>query len=173
MSDQDNADQILESIGLRHLAERWMLTIGGRDGPITVQIVEATPAKVTVKSVDYGCGDEYGTAFALGGTQLSAGTTPRRSTGPVWCARSEECTRFRDSELVSGLTLAEDHDSREETVQAVRRMTRSRESAREAKSSAETDTDTAPMVWPCAEQTAAAMQARRGMYSSTSTAIRS
>jgi hypothetical protein len=66
VSDQDDADQILESIGLSHLAERWMLTIGGRDAPITVQIVDPTPAKITVKNVDYGGGGEYGTAFTLG-----------------------------------------------------------------------------------------------------------
>ncbi len=65
MSDQDNADQILESTGLSHLAELWMLIIGGRDAPITAQIVEATPAKVTAKSVDYGCGGEHGTAFTF------------------------------------------------------------------------------------------------------------
>ena len=63
--DQQHAEQTLESIGLSYLAERWLLIIDGRDEPITVQIVEATPAKVTVKSVDYGYKGDYGTAFTL------------------------------------------------------------------------------------------------------------
>jgi hypothetical protein len=65
VSDQQHAEQTLESIGLSYLAERWLLTIDGRDEPVTVQIVEATPAKVTVKSVDYGYEGDYGTAFTL------------------------------------------------------------------------------------------------------------
>jgi hypothetical protein len=65
ISDQDTAEQTLESIGLSYLAERWLLTIDGRDEPITVQIVEATPAQVTVQSVDYGYEGDYGTAFSL------------------------------------------------------------------------------------------------------------
>jgi hypothetical protein len=40
--DQQHAEQTLESIGLSYLAERWLLSIDGRDEPITVQIVEAT-----------------------------------------------------------------------------------------------------------------------------------
>jgi hypothetical protein len=65
LSNQQNAEQTLESIGLSYLAERWLLSIDGRDEPITVQIVEATPSKVTVKSVDYGYEGDYGTAFTL------------------------------------------------------------------------------------------------------------
>jgi hypothetical protein len=65
LSDQDHAEQTLESIGLSYLAERWLLIIDGRDEPITVQIVEATPATVTVKSVDYGHEGDYGTTFSL------------------------------------------------------------------------------------------------------------
>ena len=65
VSDQQHAEQTLESIGLSYLAERWLLSIDGRDEPITVQIVEATASKVTVKSVDYGYEGDYGTAFTL------------------------------------------------------------------------------------------------------------
>ncbi len=65
VSDQQHAEQTLESIGLSYLAERWLLIIDGRDEPITVQLVEATPATVPVKSVDYGYEGDYGTAFTL------------------------------------------------------------------------------------------------------------
>ena len=68
-SDQDDAEQTLESTDLSYLAERWLLTIDDRGEPITVQIVEATPATVTVtvtvKSVDYGYEGLYGTTFSL------------------------------------------------------------------------------------------------------------
>jgi len=42
-----------------------LLIIDGRDEPITVQIAEATLAKVTVKSVDYRCQGDDKTAFTL------------------------------------------------------------------------------------------------------------
>ena len=64
-STEEGAERALESVGLGYLAERWLLSIEGRDDPITVQIVEATPNEVTVKSVDYGYEGDYGTPFIL------------------------------------------------------------------------------------------------------------
>ena len=64
-STEEDAERTLESVGLGYLAERWLLSIEGRDDPITVQIVEATPTEVTVKSVDYGFEGDYGTPFVL------------------------------------------------------------------------------------------------------------
>lgn len=79
VSDRDNAEQTLESIGLIYLAERWLLTIDGRNEPITVQIVEAAPAKVTVKSVDYGYEGDYGTTFILDVPILPKQLRPERN----------------------------------------------------------------------------------------------
>ena len=45
VSDQNTAEQTLESIGLSYLAERWLLAVDARDEPITMYIVEATPAR--------------------------------------------------------------------------------------------------------------------------------
>ena len=42
-----------------------MLAIDGRPEPVTVQLVEVTPALLTVKSVDYGYEGDYGTPFGL------------------------------------------------------------------------------------------------------------
>lgn len=64
-SDFAGAARTLDSLGLSYLADRWLLSIEGRDEPITVQIVEATTATVTVKSVDYGYEGDYGTPFTL------------------------------------------------------------------------------------------------------------
>ena len=64
-STEEDAERALESGGLGYLAERWLLSIEGRNDPITVQIVEATPNEVTVKSVDYGYEADYGTPFVL------------------------------------------------------------------------------------------------------------
>lgn len=60
-----DAVEVLESTGLSYLAERWELLIECRPEPITVQIVEASPASVTVQSVDYGYEGGYGTRFML------------------------------------------------------------------------------------------------------------
>jgi hypothetical protein len=79
VSSQGKAEQTLESIGLSYLAERWLLSIDGRDEPVRVQIVEVTPVKVTVKSVDYGYEDDYGTAFTLDVPILPDRLRPERS----------------------------------------------------------------------------------------------
>ena len=64
-SDSAGAERILDSLGLEYLADRWLLSIEGREEPITVRIVEATAASVTVKSIDYGYEGDYGTPFTL------------------------------------------------------------------------------------------------------------
>ena len=60
-----DAERYLDALGLSYLSERWMLTLDGRTEPVTVQLVEATPALLTLKSVDYGFEGDYGTAFTL------------------------------------------------------------------------------------------------------------
>lgn len=64
-ADEYDASQILESIGLSYLADTWVLTIPDRDEPINVQIVEASPEALKVKSVDYGWEQDYGTIIEL------------------------------------------------------------------------------------------------------------
>lgn len=64
-SDEYDASQALESIGLSYLADTWVLTIPERDEPINVQIVEASPEALKVKSVDYGWEQDYGTIIKL------------------------------------------------------------------------------------------------------------
>lgn len=63
--DETSAEHLLDSLGLSYLADRWLLTIDGRDDPITVQIAETSPAVVTMRSVDYGYEGDYGTRFTL------------------------------------------------------------------------------------------------------------
>ena len=63
--DERDAEQLLDSLGLSYLAERWLLTIDGREDPITVQIAETNPAVVTLRSADYGYEGDYGTPFTL------------------------------------------------------------------------------------------------------------
>ena len=63
--DEYDASQVLESIGLSYLADTWVLSVADRDEPINVQIVEASPEVLTVKSVDYGWEQDYGTIIDL------------------------------------------------------------------------------------------------------------
>ena len=63
--DEYDASQVLESIGLSYLADTWVLSIENRDEPINVQIVEASPKALRVKSVDYGWEQDYGTIITL------------------------------------------------------------------------------------------------------------
>lgn len=63
--DEFDAEQALESAGLRYLADRWLLALDGRDDPITVEILEATPSEVTVKHVDYSDDGRWGSLFTL------------------------------------------------------------------------------------------------------------
>lgn len=64
-ADEYTAGQVLESIGLSYLADTWSLSIDGRDDSINVQIVEASPQNLRVKSVDYGWEQDYGTVIDL------------------------------------------------------------------------------------------------------------
>ena len=63
--DEYDASHVLESIGLSYLADTWVLSIADRDEPINVQIVEASPEALKVKSVDYGWEQDYGTIIEL------------------------------------------------------------------------------------------------------------
>ena len=76
--DETNAEHLLDSLGLSYLAERWLLTIDGRDEPITVQIAETNPAVVTVTSADYGYAGDYGTPFTLAVPALPCQLRPER-----------------------------------------------------------------------------------------------
>ena len=62
--DRDGAAQVLESIGLSYLAERWSLRLDGKTR-IAVEIVEASPARVVVKNVDFGHNGDIGDRFIL------------------------------------------------------------------------------------------------------------
>lgn len=65
-ADESDAEHALESAGLSYLAERWLLAVDGRDEPIAVALVEATPATVVVKNVDLGYEEaDWGTPFTL------------------------------------------------------------------------------------------------------------
>jgi hypothetical protein len=61
----EQATRRLDEVGLSYLAEDWLLDVEDREEPIKVQIVEATPDQLTVKSVDYGYERDYGTLFRL------------------------------------------------------------------------------------------------------------
>lgn len=47
------------------LADRWPLTMDGRDEPICVEIVKAGPSSVTIKKVDFGYERDTGQQFTL------------------------------------------------------------------------------------------------------------
>jgi hypothetical protein len=64
-ADEDDAGRVLENVGLGYLADTWLLTLEDRDDPINVQIVEASPERLRVKSVDYGWEQDYGTIIEL------------------------------------------------------------------------------------------------------------
>lgn len=65
-ADAYDAEQVLESVGLSYLADRWLLTLDGRAEPISVQIVEASPQRLLVKNVDFGYEGDIGEIFRLG-----------------------------------------------------------------------------------------------------------
>lgn len=64
-ADEEDVSQVLESIGLSYPADTWPLSIADRDEPINVQIAEASPEVLRVKSVDYGWEQDYGTIIEL------------------------------------------------------------------------------------------------------------
>jgi len=63
--DADDAGRVLDAVGLSYLADRWLLTIPERAEPIAVQIVEASPQRVRLRSVDFGYEGDIGTIFTL------------------------------------------------------------------------------------------------------------
>lgn len=64
--DADDARAALDSVGLSYLADRWLLTLPEREEPVSVQIVEASPARVRVANVDFGCTEvDYGHVWVL------------------------------------------------------------------------------------------------------------
>ena len=72
-------NKTLDATGLSYLAERWLLALPSREEPIAVQIVEVTPAAVTVQSVDYGYEGDIGTPFVLGVPTSAAELRPERT----------------------------------------------------------------------------------------------
>src|SRR4051794_22350188 len=65
-TDEHDAQQVLDSVGLSYLADRWLLTVDGHPDPISVEIVEAGPDQVRVKNVDFSSPADIGKVFALG-----------------------------------------------------------------------------------------------------------
>jgi hypothetical protein len=63
-AERDEAEEQLDRLGLSYLAERWNLRLED-ETHIQVEIVEASPEQVVVKSVDFGSGLNYGTQFRL------------------------------------------------------------------------------------------------------------
>ncbi|MHA7276321.1 hypothetical protein [Arthrobacter sp. HLT1-21] len=64
-ADEFDASQVLQGVGLSYLADTWRLSLKDRKEPINVQIVEASPERLRVKSIDYGYAENYGTIFEL------------------------------------------------------------------------------------------------------------
>lgn len=62
-TDFEDAAEVLESVGMSYLAERWWLRRD--DGWLAVEIVEASPDGVVVQSVDFGNDVSYGQRFRL------------------------------------------------------------------------------------------------------------
>lgn len=63
-AEREEGEEQLDRLGLSYLAERWHLRLKDQ-APIQVEIVEASPEQVVVKSVDFASGLDYGTQFTL------------------------------------------------------------------------------------------------------------
>jgi len=64
--EEDDARAALDSLGLAYLAEPWLLTVPGRDEPVTVRIVEVTPQRMRVANADHGYEEaDIGHVFVL------------------------------------------------------------------------------------------------------------
>ncbi|MBM9464999.1 hypothetical protein JL108_16225 [Aeromicrobium sp. YIM 150415] len=57
-----DAETSLAAAGLAYLADRWRLA---DEGDLAVQIVEASPERVTVQVVDFGVPERYGQRISL------------------------------------------------------------------------------------------------------------
>ncbi|GAA5228692.1 hypothetical protein [Paeniglutamicibacter antarcticus] len=68
-NNPNNARQVLDDVGLSYSAERWYLTLVGRDEPIAVTIAEVSPNHVTVRNADYGHEGNIGDPFVLTGSE--------------------------------------------------------------------------------------------------------
>ncbi|WP_441248615.1 hypothetical protein [Kitasatospora sp. McL0602] len=65
-TDWDQARHVLQSTGLSCLAEPWLLTVPDREEPVTVQIIEAAPGQLRIRSIDYGYqGTPFGEVIIL------------------------------------------------------------------------------------------------------------
>lgn len=64
--DEHGARQVLDSVGLSYLADRWLLTVDEHPYPVSVEIVEASPDQVRVKNVDFSYPADIGKIFILG-----------------------------------------------------------------------------------------------------------
>ncbi|OUZ09689.1 hypothetical protein BHE97_09480 [Aeromicrobium sp. PE09-221] len=56
-----DAETSLAASGLAYLVDRWRLT----DGDLAVQIIEASPERVTVLVIDFGASERYGERISL------------------------------------------------------------------------------------------------------------
>ncbi|MDO5068552.1 MAG: hypothetical protein Q4D96_14845 [Propionibacteriaceae bacterium] len=63
--DLTDAELILDELGLRYLAEDWLLDVEDHPEPVKVRIREITSNQITVASVDYGYSADIGTSFEL------------------------------------------------------------------------------------------------------------
>lgn len=64
--EEDAARAALEAKGLSYLADPWLLSVPGRQEPVTVRIVEVSPVRMRVANADYGYEEVgYGHVFVL------------------------------------------------------------------------------------------------------------
>ncbi|MBR8743209.1 hypothetical protein [Nocardiopsis sp. MG754419] len=60
------AREVLTRSGLAYLADPWLLSLPGRDEPVTVRIVEVTPRRMRVANADHGYEEaDIGHVFVL------------------------------------------------------------------------------------------------------------
>jgi hypothetical protein len=64
-TSRQDAEQVLDSVGLSYLADRWLLRLPDRADPIAVRIVEASPTRLVVQNADFGYEGDIGARFVL------------------------------------------------------------------------------------------------------------
>ena len=74
---REDAEETLLGMGLRYLADKWLLAVDGQDEPVMVEIVEAAPDRVTVQSVEFGADGEYGRRYTLTAQDAATRLRPR------------------------------------------------------------------------------------------------